>query len=138
MRDSRLSMFFIVIVGRHSCMPLTEYTEYTVHARIRNECIGIRITRPFAIWLNNRAAKGRAPVTASPPENKAHELLGQLKPGKLAAIVHLLEVIVHDDDLVDEDGDTLSPAEAKAIAEADEWSKHTAPSLTNRFSLISV
>ena len=26
-----------------------------------------------------------------------------------------------------EDGDTLSPAEASAIAEADEWSKHNAP-----------
>ena len=27
----------------------------------------------------------------------------------------------------DEGGDTLSPAEAKAIAEADEWSKHNEP-----------
>jgi len=68
-------------------------------------------------------------MTASPLENKAHELLGQLKPGKLAAVVHLLEVMVHDeDDLSDhDDGDTLSPAEAKAIAEADEWSKHNTP-----------
>jgi hypothetical protein len=66
-------------------------------------------------------------MTASPLENKARELLGQLKPGKLAAVVHLLEVMVHDDDLVDEDGDILSPAEAKAIAEADEWSKHNNP-----------
>lgn len=63
-------------------------------------------------------------MTASPLENKAHELLGQLKPGKLAAVVHLLEVLVHDDDI--EDSDTLSPAEAKAIAEAEEWSKHNA------------
>ena len=39
-------------------------------------------------------------------------------------VVHLLEVMVHEDT---EDGDTLSPAEAKAIAEADEWSKHDAP-----------
>jgi hypothetical protein len=31
-------------------------------------------------------------------EDKAHELLGQLKPGKLAAVVHLLEVMVHDDE----------------------------------------
>ena len=30
-------------------------------------------------------------------EIKAHELLGQLNPGKLAAVVHLLEVMVHDD-----------------------------------------
>ena len=50
-------------------------------------------------------------------EAKAHELLGQLNPGKLAAVVHLLEVMVHDEDI--EDSDTLSPAEAKAIAEAD-------------------
>jgi hypothetical protein len=64
-------------------------------------------------------------MTASPLESKAHELLGQLNPGKLAAVVHLLEVMVHDDDI--EDGDTLSPAEAKAIAEADEWSKHNSP-----------
>lgn len=66
-------------------------------------------------------------MTASPLENNARELLGQLKPGKLAAVVHLLEVMVHGDGLVDEDGDTLSPAEAKAIAEADEWSKHNNP-----------
>ncbi len=31
-------------------------------------------------------------------EAKAHELLGQLNPGKLAAVVHLLEVMVHDED----------------------------------------
>lgn len=30
-------------------------------------------------------------------EIKAHELLGQLNPGQLAAVVHLLEVMVHDD-----------------------------------------
>ena len=64
-------------------------------------------------------------MTANPLENKARELLGQLKPGKLAAVVHLLEVMVQDDDI--EGSDTLSPAEAKAIAEADEWSKHNAP-----------
>ena len=29
---------------------------------------------------------------------KAHELLGRLNPGKLAAVVHLLEVMVHDDE----------------------------------------
>jgi hypothetical protein len=58
-------------------------------------------------------------------EAKAHELLGQLNPGKLAAVVHLLEVMVHDEDI--EDSDTLSAAEAKAIAEADEWSKHNQP-----------
>ena len=33
--------------------------------------------------------------------------------------------MVHEDDI--EDSDTLSPAESKAIAEADEWSKHNQP-----------
>jgi hypothetical protein len=31
-------------------------------------------------------------------EDKAHKLLSQLDPGKLAAVVHLLEVMVDDDD----------------------------------------
>ncbi|HSM77035.1 MAG TPA: hypothetical protein VLT57_05400 [Bryobacteraceae bacterium] len=47
-------------------------------------------------------------------ESKAHELIGQLNAGKLAAVVHLLEVMVHDEDI--DERDTLSPAEAKAIA----------------------
>jgi hypothetical protein len=51
----------------------------------------------------------------------AHQLLDRLDPDRLAAVVHLLEAFL------DEDGDTLSPAEAKAIAEADEWSKHNQP-----------
>lgn len=63
-------------------------------------------------------------MAASALEAKAHELLGHLGPSKLAAVVQLLEVMIHDDD---EDGDTLSPAEAKAIAEADQWSKHNDP-----------
>ena len=56
---------------------------------------------------------------------KAHEPISQLNPGKLAAVVHLLEVMVHDEDI--EDSDMLSPAEATAIAEAGEWSKHNEP-----------
>jgi hypothetical protein len=36
-------------------------------------------------------------------EAKAHELLGRLNPGKLAAVVHLLEVMVHDEELSEED-----------------------------------
>ena len=38
-------------------------------------------------------------------EAKAHELIGQLNPGKLAAVVHLLEVMIDDDDepVTDED-----------------------------------
>lgn len=53
----------------------------------------------------------------------AVELLERLGPGQLAAVVHLLETMISPD----EDRDTLSPAEAKAIAEADEWSKHNEP-----------
>jgi len=50
----------------------------------------------------------------------AHDLLDQLGPGQLAAVVHLLESIVSPD----EEGDTLSNSERRAIAEADEWLKH--------------
>jgi len=49
----------------------------------------------------------------------AHHLLEQLGPGQLAAVVHLLETMVSPE----EDGDTLSNAERKAVAEADEWLK---------------
>lgn len=54
----------------------------------------------------------------------AVELLERLGPGQLAAVVHLLETMVST-----EEGDALSPAEAKAIAEADEWSKDNEPIL---------
>ena len=37
-------------------------------------------------------------VETSGLEAKAHELLGQLGPGKLAAVVQLLEVMIHDDE----------------------------------------
>ena len=53
----------------------------------------------------------------------AVELLERLGPSQLAAVVHLLETMISPE----EDEDTLSPAEAKAIAEADEWSKHNEP-----------
>ena len=53
----------------------------------------------------------------------AHDLLDQLGPVQLAAVVHLLETIVPPE----EDRDTLSDAERKAIAEADEWLKHNQP-----------
>jgi hypothetical protein len=55
--------------------------------------------------------------------NHAHRLLDQLGPGSLAAVVHLLETMV----AIEEDRDTLSPAERKAVAEADEWLKHNQP-----------
>jgi len=53
----------------------------------------------------------------------AHHLLAQLGPGQLAAVVHLLETMVPPE----EDRDTLSSAERKAVAEADEWLKHNQP-----------
>ncbi len=55
-------------------------------------------------------------------QQHAQHLLALLAPDKLDAVVHLLETMVPD-----EDGDTLSPAEHKAIAEADEWLKHNEP-----------
>jgi hypothetical protein len=50
-------------------------------------------------------------------KEQAHALIERLDPSQVAAVVHLLEAFL------DEDGDTLSPAEAIAIAEADAWSK---------------
>src|ERR1017187_10995726 len=52
----------------------------------------------------------------------AHHLLDQLGPGPLAAVIHLLETMVSL-----EDRDTLSNAERKAVAQADEWLKHNQP-----------
>ncbi len=53
----------------------------------------------------------------------AHELIEQLPPDQLAAVVHLLKTMVSPE----EDRDTLSKAERQAIAEADEWLKHNQP-----------
>ncbi|MGA1997013.1 MAG: hypothetical protein ABSH45_14655 [Bryobacteraceae bacterium] len=53
----------------------------------------------------------------------AHRLLDQLGPCQLAAVVHLLETMVSPE----EERDTLSDAERKAVAEADEWLKHNQP-----------
>lgn len=53
-------------------------------------------------------------------EAKAHELIGQLNPGKLAAVVHLLEVMVHDD----EEDEEVSPEEEAAVVRSKEWFKH--------------
>ena len=52
----------------------------------------------------------------------AHHLLDQLGPGQLAAVVHVMETMVSP-----EDRDTLSNAERKAVAEADEWLQHHQP-----------
>ena len=53
----------------------------------------------------------------------AHHLLDQLRAVQLAAVVHLLETMVSRD----ENDDTLSNAERKAVAKADEWLKHHKP-----------
>ena len=42
-------------------------------------------------------------MAVEPLEAKAHALIGQLNPGKLAAVVHLLEVMVHADEEEDEE-----------------------------------
>jgi hypothetical protein len=52
-----------------------------------------------------------------------HELIDRLPAPQLTAVARLLETMVSRD----EDGDTLSNAERKAIAEADEWLKHNHP-----------
>lgn len=67
----------------------------------------------------------KLPLSPLPSSDQQHavELLNQLGPNQLAAVVQLLEVMVPHE----EDSDTLSPAEAAAIAEADEWSKHNQP-----------
>jgi len=59
-------------------------------------------------------------MAVSALESKAHELLGQLNPGKLAAVVHLLEVMVHDD----EEDEEVSPEEEAAVARSKEWFQH--------------
>jgi hypothetical protein len=53
----------------------------------------------------------------------AHELLDRLGPAQFSAVLHLLESIVPSQ----VDGNTLSPAERKAIAEADEWLQQNQP-----------
>ena len=59
---------------------------------------------------------------------QAHALIDLLPLAKLGAVRNLLEVFL------DEDNDALSPAEAKAIAEAEEWTNTTSPSRMNRCS----
>jgi len=49
-------------------------------------------------------------------EAKAHELLGQLGPGKLAAVVHLLEVMVDDDE-----EDELTEEDRRALRASQEY-----------------
>jgi len=51
----------------------------------------------------------------------AHELLDRLEPVQLTALVQLMETMVPGDH------ETLSEAERKAVAEADEWLKDNRP-----------
>ena len=37
-------------------------------------------------------------MTVPTLEAKAHEMIGQISPSKLAAVVHLLEVMINDED----------------------------------------
>ncbi|MBN8729673.1 MAG: hypothetical protein J0L64_03970 [Acidobacteria bacterium] len=53
-------------------------------------------------------------------QNKAHELIGQLDPDKLAAVVHLLEVMVEDND----EDEVISAEEEAAVARSKEWFQH--------------
>ena len=62
-------------------------------------------------------------ANVSEAKQHAHHLLDQLGPVQLDAVVHLLESLVSPN----EDGDTLSTAERKAVAEVDEWLKHNKP-----------
>jgi hypothetical protein len=48
-------------------------------------------------------------------EAKAHELLGQLNPGKLAAVVHLLEV------MIDDEGEPVTDEERRRFHEGQAW-----------------
>jgi len=66
-----------------------------------------------ALWGNAMAAD----------RQHAHHLLDQLGPGQFAAVVHLLETMISPE----VDRDTLSNAERKAVAEADEWLPHNQP-----------
>ena len=55
-------------------------------------------------------------MAVSTLEAKAHELLGQLDPSKLAAVVHLLEVMVHDDE-----GEGLTEEDRLSVAASREY-----------------
>jgi hypothetical protein len=58
----------------------------------------------------------------------AHQLLDRLDPSQLDAVVRLLEVMISPDMVSpEEDADTLSNFERKAVSEADEWLKHNQP-----------
>lgn len=53
-------------------------------------------------------------------EAKAHELICQLNPGELAAVVHLLEVMIHGE----EEDEEISEEEEAAVARSKDWFRH--------------
>lgn len=53
-------------------------------------------------------------------QNKAHELIGQLDLDKLAAVVHLLEVMVEGN----EEDEVISAEEEAAVTRSQEWFQH--------------
>jgi hypothetical protein len=54
-------------------------------------------------------------MVANTLEAKAHELIDQLGPGQLAAVVHLLEVMIDNED------DELNEEDRRAIAGSREY-----------------
>ena len=57
-------------------------------------------------------------MAVEPLEAKAHDLIGQLNPSKLAAVVQLLEVMVHDEEDEDEE---LTEEDRRALRASDEY-----------------
>jgi hypothetical protein len=59
-------------------------------------------------------------MAANPSETKqhAHQLLDRLDPSRLAAVVHLLEVLIHDEDGEEEE---LTEKDRRAVAASREY-----------------
>ena len=57
-------------------------------------------------------------MAVEPLEAKAHDLIGQLNPSKLAAVVQLLEVMVHDEEDEDEE---LTEEDRRALRASDAY-----------------
>lgn len=57
-------------------------------------------------------------------EAKAHELLGQLGPSQLAAVVQLLEVMIHEDE------EELTEEDRRAVAASREYFRNGGEGLT--------
>ena len=57
-------------------------------------------------------------------EAKAHELLGQLGPNQLAAVVQLLQVMIHEDE------EELTEEDRRAVAASREYFRNGGEGLT--------